>query len=131
MILINLHIKILQKVVILPINVLTILREWLAQFQAKESLIYQSVYNDILVELKERITNIKELKPIKLREILKKLKKNKYYEHIPHIINKLNGIPPPIMSEKRRELRRMFKNHTFHKYCLEQKKLFILFVCFT
>jgi hypothetical protein len=104
--------------------------EWLAQFQAKESTdIPKSVYNDILVELKkERITNIKELKPIKLREILKKLKKNKYYEHIPHIINKLNGIPPPIMSRKtEEELRRMFKEIQvpFHKYCPPNRKNFL------
>ena len=79
--------------------------EWLAQFQAKESTdIPQNVYNEILIELKkERIINIKELTPIKLREILKKLKKNKYYEHIPHIINKLNGVPPPVMSRKTEE----------------------------
>ena len=46
----------------------------------------------------------------KIREILKKLKYNSYYEHVPHIINRLNGVPPPIMSpEKEEELRRMFK----------------------
>ena len=104
--------------------------EWLAQFQAKESTdIPQDVYNDILIELKkERILNIKELTPQKLREILKKLKKNKYYEHIPHIINKLNGVPPPIMSRKtEEELRRMFKEIQvpFHKYCPPNRKNFL------
>jgi hypothetical protein len=104
--------------------------EWLAQFQAKESTdIPQNVYNDILIELKkERIHNIKELTPIKLREILKKLKKNKYYEHIPHIINKLNGVPPPIMTRKtEEELRRMFKEIQipFHKYCPPNRKNFL------
>jgi hypothetical protein len=104
--------------------------EWLAQFQAKESTdIPQSVYNDIIVELKkERIVNIKELTPIKLREILKKLKKNKYYEHIPHIINKLNGVPPPVMNRKtEEELRRMFKEIQvpFHKFCPENRKNFL------
>jgi len=104
--------------------------EWLAQFQAKESTdIPQDVYNDILIELKkERIINIKELTPQKLRGILKKLKKNKYYEHIPHIINKLNGIPPPIMSRKiEEELRRMFKEIQvpFHKYCPPNRKNFL------
>jgi len=86
--------------------------EWLAQFQAKESTdIPKDIYDEILVELKkERIFNINKLTQKKLREILKKLKKNKYYEHIPHIINKLNGIPPPIMTRKTEEkLRRMFK----------------------
>jgi hypothetical protein len=104
--------------------------EWLAQFQAKESTdIPQNVYNDILIELKkERIHNIKELTPIKLREILKKLKKNKYYEHIPHIINKLNGVPPPIMTRKtEEELRRMYKEIQipFHKYCPPNRKNFL------
>jgi hypothetical protein len=104
--------------------------EWLAQFQAKESTdIPQSVYNDIIVELKkERIVNIKDLTPLKLREILKKLKKNKYYEHIPHIINKLNGVPPPVMNRKtEEELRRMFKEIQvpFHKFCPENRKNFL------
>ena len=94
----------------------------MAQFQAKESTdIPQDVYDQILVELKkERIENMVDLQPVKLREILKKLKKNKYYEHVPHIINRLNGVPPPIMSpETEEELRRMFKEIQipFHKFC--------------
>jgi len=104
--------------------------EWLAQFQAKESTdIPQDVYDNIIIELKkERIVNMSDLTPQKLREILKKLKKNKYYEHIPHIINKLNGIPPPIMSrEIEEELRRMFKEIQlpFHKFCPENRKNFL------
>lgn len=104
--------------------------EWLAQFQAKESTdIPKDVYNMILEELKkERITNIKNLSPNKIREILKKLKKNKYYEHVPHIINRLNGIPPPIMSrEIEEELRRMFKEIQvpFHKFCPNNRKNFL------
>ena len=104
--------------------------EWLAQFQAKESTdIPQDVYDQILVELKkERIENMVDLSPVKLREILKKLKKNKYYEHVPHIINRLNGVPPPIMSpEKEEELRRMFKEIQipFHKFCPKVRKNFL------
>jgi|TARA_B110001469_G_C9644435_1_gene325128 hypothetical protein len=104
--------------------------EWLAQFQAKESTdIPQDVYDNIIIELKkERIVNMEYLKPKKLREILKKLKKNKYYEHIPHIINKLNGIPPPVMTrETEEELRRMFKEIQvpFHKFCPENRKNFL------
>jgi len=104
--------------------------EWLAQFQAKESTdIPQEVYDQILVELKkERIENMADLQPQKLREILKKLKKNKYYEHVPHIINRLNGIPPPIMSrETEEELRRMFKEIQipFHKFCPKARKNFL------
>ena len=104
--------------------------EWLAQFQAKESTdIPKEIYNEILFELKkERIIDITKLTQKKLREILKKLKKNKYYEHIPHIINKLNGIPPPIMSYKvEEELRRMFKEIQipFHKHCPKDRKNFL------
>jgi hypothetical protein len=104
--------------------------EWLAQFQAKESTdIPQDVYDNIIIELKkERIIDMSELSPQKLREILKKLKKNKYYEHIPHIINKLNGIPPPVMSrETEEELRRMFKEIQlpFHKFCPVNRKNFL------
>ena len=104
--------------------------EWLAQFQAKESTdIPKEIYDIILLELKkERIYDISKLTQPKLREILKKLKKNKYYEHIPHIINKLNGIPPPIMTFKlEEELRRMFKEIQvpFHKHCPKNRKNFL------
>ena len=104
--------------------------EWLAQFQAKESTdIPKEIYEEILLELKkERILNVNNLKQSKLREILKKLKKNKYYEHIPHIINKLNGIPPPIMSRKtEEELRRMFKEIQipFQNNCPPDRKNFL------
>jgi hypothetical protein len=104
--------------------------EWLAQFQAKESTdIPKEIYNEIINELKkERLTDISLLTQHKLREILKKLKKNKYYEHIPHIINKLNGIPPPIMSQEiEEELRRMFKEIQipFHKHCPKDRKNFL------
>ena len=104
--------------------------EWLAQFQAKESTdIPKEIYEEILLELKkERILNVNNLKQHKLREILKKLKKNKYYEHIPHIINKLNGIPPPIMSRKtEEELRRMFKEIQipFQNHCPPDRKNFL------
>ena len=104
--------------------------EWLAQFQAKESTdIPQDVYNNIIIELKkERINDMTKLTPKKLREILKKLKNNKYYEHIPHIINKLNGVPPPVMSrETEEELRRMFKEIQvpFHKFCPPNRKNFL------
>ena len=102
----------------------------MAQFQAKESTdIPKEIYDEILLELKkERILNVNNLKQSKLREILKKLKKNKYYEHIPHIINKLNGIPPPIMSRKtEEELRRMFKEIQipFQNHCPSDRKNFL------
>ncbi len=104
--------------------------EWLAQFQAKESTdIPKEVYDEILIELKkERLSNINNLNPLKIREILKKLKKNKYYEHVPHIINRLNGVPPPVMTrETEEELRRMFKEIQvpFHKFCPKNRKNFL------
>ncbi len=104
--------------------------EWLAQFQAKETTeIPQDLYDQILVEIKkERIDNMGDLSPSKVREILKKLKKNNYYEHVPHIINKLNGLPPPIMSrETEEELRRMFKEIQipFAKFCPKDRKNFL------
>jgi hypothetical protein len=104
--------------------------EWLAQFQAKETTdIPQEVYDEILVELKkERITDMSCLSPEKIRLILKKLKKNKYYEHVPHIINKLNGVTPPIMTRQTEEkLRRMFKEIQlpFHKFCPKDRKNFL------
>ena len=104
--------------------------EWLAQFQAKETTeIPQDLYDQILIEIKkERIENMGDLSPSKVREILKKLKKNKYYEHVPHIINKLNGLPPPIMSrDTEEELRRMFKEIQipFAKFCPKDRKNFL------
>ena len=104
--------------------------EWLAQFQAKETTqIPQEVYDKILLELKkERITNMVDINKNKIKEILKKLKFNKYYEHIPHIINKLNGIPAPVMSrEVENMLRRMFKEIQvpFHKHCPKDRKNFL------
>lgn len=104
--------------------------EWLAQFQAKESTdIPEDVYNKILVEIKkERINDMRNLTPSKLREILKKLKFNKYYEHVPHIINRLNGVPPPIMSRETEEkLRMMFKEiqTPFMKHCPKDRKNFL------
>ena len=64
-------------------------KEWIKQFQAKESTnIPDEVYDRILCEIKkERITNMSKLDHIKLRQILKRLNLNKYYEHIHHIIN--------------------------------------------
>ena len=104
--------------------------EWLAQFQAKETTdIPQELYDQILLEIKkERIENMGDLKQSKVREILKKLKQNKYYEHVPHIINKINGLPPPIMSrETEEELRRMFKEIQipFQKFCPKDRKNFL------
>ena len=64
----------------------------------------------------------------KLRKILKKLKLNKYYEHVPHIINRLNGVPAPIMDRATEEkLRVMFKEiqGPFMKHCPKWRKNFL------
>jgi hypothetical protein len=104
--------------------------EWLAQFQAKESTeIPQIVFDKILLEIKkERIENMASLTNIKIREYLKKLKLNKYYEHVPHIINRLNGLPPPVMSpEVEEKLRIMFKEiqGPFLEVCPKERKNFL------
>ena len=64
----------------------------------------------------------------KIRDYLKKLKLNKYYEHVPHIINRLNGLPPPIMNRETEEkLRIMFKEiqGPFMKVCPKGRKNFL------
>ena len=104
--------------------------EWLSQFQAKESTeIPDFVYDKIISEIKKlRITNMSKLTPDKMREILKKHKLNKYYEHVPHIINKLSGLPPPIMSREIEEkLRSMFKEiqEPFLEVCPKDRKNFL------
>jgi hypothetical protein len=72
-------------------------REWLNQFQAKQSPeIPEEVYKDIISELnKNRVTDYNELNKKKMKIILKKLQYNSYYEHIHYIINKLSNLPPP------------------------------------
>ena len=104
--------------------------EWLAQFQAKESTeIPNDVFDSIWVEIKkERITNMALLTQTKVRDILKKLRLNKYYEHVPHIINRLNGLPAPIMNRETEEkLRNMFKEIQipFLKHCPKERKNFL------
>ena len=64
----------------------------------------------------------------KVRDILKKLRLNKYYEHVPHIINRLNGLPAPIMNRETEEkLRNMFKEIQipFLKHCPKERKNFL------
>ena len=112
--------------------------KWLSQFQAKETTeIPQIVYDLIISEIgKMRIIDVSKLTNKIVRDILKKHKMNKYYEHIPHIINKINDLPPPIMSvDVENKLRKMFKEiqEPFMEVCPErQKKEFHeLFICFT
>ena len=104
--------------------------EILAQFQGKESTeIPQEVYDKLIIEIKkERIQNMALLNDKKIKEYLKKLKLNKYYEHIPHIINRLCGLPPPVLSpEIEEKLRLMFKEIQipFREVCPSNRKNFL------
>jgi len=105
-------------------------REWLAQFQAKETTdIPQSVYDTLLIEIKKnRINDMRKLVPKRVREFLKKHRLNKYYEHIPHIIYKLNGIKPPVITKEMEErLCNAFKDiqGPFQKVCPPDRKNFL------
>jgi len=87
--------------------------EWLAQFQAKESI---DIPIEILDKLrnefhKAKVTNTSEITKVKVKMYLKKLKFNKYYEHITHITNLITGIKPPSMTSVVEEkLRNMFRD---------------------
>jgi predicted RNA-binding Zn-ribbon protein involved in translation (DUF1610 family) len=82
-------------------------REWLNQFQAKQSPdIPENVFIDIVKELnKRRITDLSILDKKKMKAILKKLEYNIYYEHVAYIINKLNNLPPPKIT---RDMEKLF-----------------------
>ena len=82
-------------------------REWLNQFQAKQSPdIPENVFVDIVKELnKRRIVDLSTLNKKKMKIILKKLDYNIYYEHVAYIINKLNNLPPPKIT---RDMEKLF-----------------------
>ena len=78
------------------------LNEILNQIQAKESteipdVVLESVREEVR---KERIEDLTKLTNQKVRYFLRKLGMNKYYEHVAHIINRLNGLPPPIITKQ-------------------------------
>jgi predicted RNA-binding Zn-ribbon protein involved in translation (DUF1610 family) len=75
-------------------------KEWINQFQAKESTeIPENVFIEIINEInKNRIKDLKNLDREKMKQILKKLGYNNLYEHIPYIINKLSGLDPPTIN---------------------------------
>jgi hypothetical protein len=90
-----------------PYRRLNHFREWLNQFQAKQSPdISEDVFIDIVKELnKKRITDLSTLNKKKMKVILKKLNYNGYYEHVAYIINKLNNLPPPKIT---RDMEKLF-----------------------
>tara|TARA_B100001105_G_C22362210_1_gene430865 strand:+ start:1085 stop:1465 length:381 start_codon:yes stop_codon:yes gene_type:complete len=72
--------------------------------------------------------DMSKLNHIKMRQILKRLNLNKYYEHTHHIINKLNGLPPPVLSrEVEEKMRFMFKEiqKPFSECCPKNRKNFL------
>ena len=75
-------------------------KEWINQFQAKETTeIQESIFLEIIAEInKNRIKDLKKLDRDKMKQILKKLGYNNLYEHIPYIINKLSGLAPPTIN---------------------------------
>ena len=106
------------------------LNEWLAQFQAKESIeIPDEIYNKILTELrKNRVTDMKKLNLPYMKKILKKLHLTQYYEHTTYIISKLSGVPPPTISRETEEkIRLMFRQIQvpFEKYCPKDRTNFL------
>jgi len=90
-----------------PYRRLNHFREWLNQFQAKQTPdIPENVFIDIVKELnKNRIVDLSTLNKQNMKNILKKLKYNIYYEHIAYIINKLNNLPPPKIT---RDMEKLF-----------------------
>lgn len=87
-------------------------KEWLNQFQAKESTdITNDIYRLITEEInKRRITDLTKLKRDTIREILRDLQLTKFYDHVPFIINRLNNIPAPKISlQMEKKLIRMFE----------------------
>jgi hypothetical protein len=90
-----------------PYRRLNHFREWLNQFQAKQSPdISEQVFIDIVKELnKNRIIDLSKLNKKNMKVILKKLEYNIYYEHVAYIINKLNNLPPPKIT---RDMEKLF-----------------------
>ncbi len=104
--------------------------EWLAQFQAKESIdIPDDIYNKILAELyKNRMYDLKKLSLPGMKKILKKLGYQQYYEHSTYIISKLSGMPPPTINRETEEkIRLMFRQiqGPFEKHCPKNRTNFL------
>jgi len=104
--------------------------EWISQFQAQETTtIPPEVIEQLRTELKKmKIKKLCEITHAKVRGLLKKLRLNKYYEHVPYIVNSLNGMEPPKMSQILEEkLPIMFKEiqEPFDKHCPSDRKNFL------
>ena len=119
-----------------PYKRLNHFREWLNQFQAKESTeISDEICANIIKEInRNRITDLADLDRNRMQSILRKLGYNYLYEHIPYIINKLSNLPPPkINSNIESRFLKMFMmiQEPWEIYKPKgRKKFFILFLYF-
>lgn len=70
--------------------------------QARESTVpADELIDKLLIELKkDRVMDIEQITHKRIKGYLKKLRYNKQYEHIPSIIDKLCGIPPPVITKE-------------------------------
>jgi len=113
-----------------PYRRLNHFREWLNQFQAKQTPeISEQIFIDIVKELnKNRVTNLSLLNKKNMKTILKKLNYNIYYEHTAYIINKLNNLPPPKIT---RDMEKIFISmfleiqEPWEKYKISTRKNFL------
>jgi hypothetical protein len=104
--------------------------EWLNSLQAKENTeIPEAVVAAVKAEFKKaRATTRADITTKRVREFLKKLKLNKYYEHTHHIVDILNGVPPPkLTDELESTLKRMFAQiqDPFDKHCPPTRRNFL------
>jgi predicted RNA-binding Zn-ribbon protein involved in translation (DUF1610 family) len=75
-------------------------KEWLNQFQAKESTeIDEEIFKKIISELNKYNDNNK-INRERIKEILKKMGRSDLYEHITFIINKITNKPAPYINRK-------------------------------
>lgn len=105
-------------------------KEHLVQLQGRESSPpTQEIIDSLLIELKkDRITDVNDVTMDRIKSYLKKLRLNKHYEHIPAIINKLCGLPPPIITrELEQKLISMFEQMQapFDIHCPSNRKNFL------
>jgi hypothetical protein len=113
-----------------PYKRLNHFREWLNQFQAKQSSdIPEKVFVEIIRELnKNRVTDLSVLNNKNMKSLLKKLNYNCYYEHVTYIINKLNNLPPPkITKDMEKQFINMFYQiqEPWEKYKQTNRKNFL------
>jgi hypothetical protein len=104
--------------------------EWLNSLQAKENTeIPEHVIVAVKAEFKKaRATTRADITIKRVREFLKKLKMNKFYEHTHHIVNMLNGVPPPrLTDELEATLKHMFAQiqDPFDKHCPPTRRNFL------